>query len=168
MAVVQTNSNLLTNTYGTTPAIANPTYLDTVKTNVKRGKAVVGATDSTNSQYRMCQVYSGDCPGTITIVSDALGTGASFKLGLYETNSTNPAQSVAGNAALFVATQSLVSANTGTNVRYAVLTANSGTQRIWELLGLAADPGKYYDLCWTIVAPGTTGGTIYTQYDYTR
>lgn len=168
MAVVQTNSNALANLYGSLPGTANASYIDTQYAEPLRSVAAVATTDSINSQYRMCRVWSGGCPGSITIVSDALGGSAAAKLGLYNAGTTTPANGTAGNAAIVVASQSLVSAIGPTNVRFSVQTASSMTKRWWEILGLASDPQVYYDLCWTLTAVAASNGNLALQYDEYR
>ena len=165
---VQTNSDLLTNTYATSP-LQNPTYTDGPWILRKIAVNATAVADGVGSQYRICQVASSDCIAGLSYVNDAIGTGSSLKLGLYETNSTVVANSVAGNAALFLATVGMVTATTAlTPCRFAVLLANTAPKRVWELLGLPSDPKKNYDLCWTVLAVGTATGNIAFAYDFTR
>ena len=160
MAVVTTLSNLLTNLYGTSPNLLNPTWLNGDVPNIYKAKVSVANGDSSGSVYRICRLNSGDSVSTLKLVCDALGGSCAGKLGLYEVNSATVAESTAGNAALFVSSQSLVSAIAGVDQRWAVLTAATMTQRVWELLGLSADSKKNYDLCWTLTAASAAAGVL--------
>jgi hypothetical protein len=165
---VQTNSDLLAQTYATSPQ-QNATYLSNADSHLTIATNATLVADGNGSQYRVCQVNSGDCITALSYINDALSTGASYKLGLYEANSTTAANSVSANAALFTATTSMVAATTAfTSVRFAVQAPSTANKRVWELLGLASDPKKAYDLCWTVIAVGAAGGNVITKYEYTR
>ena len=60
MAIVQLNSNLLANVYTNPTGQANPTYLDGTQIGFKTGLVTTANADTANSQYRVCQVFSGD------------------------------------------------------------------------------------------------------------
>jgi hypothetical protein len=167
-AVVQTNSTLLTNLYGSSPALLNSDFLDKNSVRYSEGTVAVTTNDSITSQYRFCQIDSGDSIKSILVGFDALGGSSTIKLGLYETNSTTVAESVAGNAALFVASVSTVTAAAPTEQRFNALAGNTIGQRVWELLGLSADPRKKYDLCATLTAVAAANGKISFRYVFNR
>lgn len=171
MAVVQTNSDILANIYGTSPNLLNPTYLDHDLENTIIGTVAVVSTDNIGSQYRICRLNSNDTVQSLFTVSDALGGACTMKLGLYEVNSTTAAESTSANTGLFVTNgspQSFVSALTGTENRWTTLTASGMKKRVWELLGLSSDPKKNYDLCWTVVAVPASSGTVATRVKITH
>lgn len=166
--VVQTNSNVLTNAYGSNPGLLVSDYFANYVPRGKEGIVAVTTNDSTTSQYRFCRVNSGDSPKQILLGSDALGGSCAVKLGLYEVDSTTAAESTTANEALFASSVSLVSAVVPTDERFNALAGNTMGQRIWELLGLSSDPVKEYDLCATLTAVAASNGDLSFRYVYTR
>lgn len=165
MAVVAVNSSLMANVYAT-PSIPNPSYSDGSRANKQVAVVNVGLTDSAGSIYRMVRVNSNDLATDILINNQALGTGGLMGVGLYR---TVPDGGQVVNATLFAAALSVATAVlTPVNVRFNTLTAATTAQRIWELLGLSADPQLAYDLCLTYT-PGTpAAGAVGLIYWNTR
>lgn len=160
MAVVNVKSTAITNADATPKVLSTP--------NIARGKlhqsiggAAVANGDSIASTYRLARVLSGDRIATLAIYCSAI-TSAAANIGLYETldNGGLVANAVAGNAAIFAAAQSLAAALNGVNITYSVTTLANAEKRVWELLGLASDPGKSYDLVLTLTAAATAAGTL--------
>ena len=163
MAVVNVNSDILTNTYALSP-IANPTYLDIADPWVKTATVSVAAADNIGSTYRLCQVGSNDLIISIQLIGDALGGSAALSLGLY-----NPNGGAVVSVALFTTSTTFISAQFGTNVRFtAANPAASAKKRVWELLALSADPKLTYDLVLTTTAVAVSPGTIAAAYTFTR
>lgn len=167
-AVVQTNSTLLSQIYGTTPGPLVADYVGDYLDRGKEGTVAVTTNDSVNSQYRFCRVNSADSIKQLYLGSDALGGTAAVKIGLYEVNSTTVAESTSANAALFVSSVTLTTALTPTDERFNTLAGNTIGQRVWELLGLSADPGKDYDLCATLTVVAASNGKLSFRVTYTR
>lgn len=160
MAVVNVKSTAVTNADATPKVLSTP--------NIARGKlhqsigvAAVANGDSIASTYRLCRVLSGDRISTLSLFCTAI-TAAAANIGLYETldNGGLVANGVAGNAAIFAAAQSLAAALNGVVVTYSVTTLANMEKRVWELLGLSADPRKSYDLVLTLTAAATAAGTV--------
>jgi hypothetical protein len=125
----------------------------------------VAAADDDGSVYRLIRVPSNAVITNLDIAADALGTGASYDVGVYE---------VAANGGVevdkdeFASGVSLVSAIAWTQIlEEAVATdiAKIG-QPLWQRLGLTTDPGKAYDICATGNTAGTTAGTISLRLRY--
>jgi hypothetical protein len=99
-------------------------------------------------------------PVSLTLFCDAI-TSAAGDLGLYRTASDGGA---VVSQTLFASAQSIASAITlGTNVRFEQDDVANVEKRVWELLGLSADPNLEYDVTLTLTAAATAGGTISLQ-----
>lgn len=168
MAVVAKYSNLLTNTYAA-QATFNPDYLDKTRPVLQVATVNMGAADSNNSTYRMTRVYSGDLITSIRYWCDALGGSAAYSFGLYETvpNGGGVAQATAAFAHLFATSVDLHLAVNG-DARFVDLAPITATYRVWELMGLASDPVKEYDLVLTATTAGSAGGNVAMHYWATK
>lgn len=157
MAVVNTKSLAISNR-DAQPKTLNPGYLDGQGLRTKRGTVEKATTDSDTSVYRFFPIRSSDVVNSLEIFNDALTGATSYKVGLY---SPAKAGGAAVSDALFATGLSLASASTvGVNLTFsAVDIANIG-KRVWELLGLSADPYLEYDVCLTLVTAGSAAGTI--------
>ena len=125
----------------------------------------VAAADDDGSVYRLIRVPSNCVLTNIDLASDALGTGASYDVGVYE---------VAANGGFavdqdeFASGVSLVSAIAWTSVMEEAVPTDISKigQPLWQRLGLTSDPGRAYDICATGVVAGTTAGTISMRVRY--
>jgi hypothetical protein len=116
--------------------------------------------DSIGSTYRFFRVGSWMRPVSLTLFCDAIASGAG-DLGLYRTAADGGALV---SAALFASAQSIATAITaGANIRFEQDDIANVEKRIWELLGLAADPNLEYDVTLTLTAATTAGGTLSLQ-----
>jgi hypothetical protein len=121
-------------------------------------EAVTG--DSIGSTYRFFRVGSWMRPVSFTLFCDAL-TGGAADLGLYRAAADGGALVSAG---LFATAQSIATANaTGINVRFEADDVANVEKRIWELLGLTADPNLEYDIALTLTAGISASGTLALQ-----
>jgi len=105
--------------------------------------------DSANSIYRLGRVRSGDRLAALQLANTAGTTCASNDFGLYDIEG-----GAVVNATLFAHAIDLTAARTTftgliPGSSGATLTIANSEQRIWELLGLAQDPFKEYDLAIT-------------------
>ncbi len=158
MAVVDVKSTAITRQEAT-PKQKVPAYLaaGVVREFVATAEAANG--DSIASTYRMCSVHSSWRVSTVKLYCDAITSGAA-DIGLYDTYDNGAA---VVDADFFASAQSIASAiTTGTEVQHesAVVGVEDIEKRIWEALGLTADPGKFYDICLTLTAATTAAGTI--------
>ena len=116
--------------------------------------------DSIASTYRFFRIGSWMRPVSLTLFCDAI-TSAAGDLGLYRTTADGGA---VVSQTLFASAQSVASAiTTGTNIRFEQDDIANVEKRIWELLGLTADPNLEYDVTLTLTAAATAGGTLSLQ-----
>ena len=157
MAVVNTKSTAITNA-DATPRVFNPPHLVRGPVYTAAGVIAVGASDSAASIYRGVRVRSSDRINTVKLACTAMSGATSYNVGLYDTAANGGA---AVSAALFV---SAVDYHTGlatpTDVRYSAPALTTGEKRVWELLSLAADPIKDYDLGVALPNAPVQAGTI--------
>lgn len=114
--------------------------------------------DDTSSTYRFFRIGSWMRPVSLTLFCDALGGSSAVDVGLYRTAADGGA---VVNASLFASAVSLVSAITaGSNVRFEQDDIANAEKRIWELLGLSADPNLEYDVTAKVQTTINTGGTV--------
>lgn len=116
--------------------------------------------DSIGSTYRFFRIGSWMRPAALTLYCDAI-TGAAGDLGLYRVPADGGAVVA---AALFASAQSIAAANVaGLQIRFEADDIANVEKRIWELLGLAADPNLEYDVTLTLTAAATASGTLALQ-----
>lgn len=117
------------------------------------GVVAVAASASVGSKYLIAEIGSGDRLSEILVKTDALGAGAAADFGLYE-------QTIRGgtvvNVNIFGGAQAIA---TATTLTISLSPANMD-KMIWELLGLAQDPSKQYDIVATITTAATAGGNM--------
>lgn len=166
MAVVTLKGSQVTNADASTQTLNNS------KVTNARLKEIVDTIELTNgdsigSTYRLGRVHSSWRIADLILYCDAITTCAA-DFGLYDT-------AAAGGAVVdvdcFASAQSLATAITaGTDV-----TKEAGTvfgdvanirKAIWEVLGLSADPMKWYDVTATLTAAAGSGGTLSLSIRY--
>lgn len=167
MAAVNNNlGSLLANTYAT-PPITNASGLDENSTFTSIASCAIptSATDSAGSTYRMCRVSSSDRPINVIFGSTALTAGA-ISVGLYLPN--DGAVAVANADHLFATSINCGSAVVQVDERFTNLAQSTVGQRVWQLLGLSADPLLEYDLAYTSTTAATAAGTLTCVYVASR
>lgn len=186
MAIVNTLSTTVAN-YNAQPRVLTSGYLagsaDTICT------AVVAAvsTDSIASTYRLGFIPSGVLIEDIKLMNDATTAGV-WQLGVYNNTQQGSSTVTAGvvtvaaagavpvtNANLIFGTGiSTATANTvwksiyAPTILAATITASNAGLRIWELLGLDADPFIEFHLVLTATTAPTANGKIAVQYSWVR
>jgi len=159
MAVNLYKTNAITNLDATPIVRANPWVHGG---NAKQFAGTIEAVnaDSIGSTYRFFRIGSWMRPVNLTIFCDAI-TSAAGDLGLYRT-ATDGGAVVA--QALFASAQSIATAIVlGTNIRFEQDDIANVEKRVWELLGLSADPNLEYDVALTLTAAATASGTLSLQ-----
>lgn len=121
--------------------------------------AEVAAGDDDASVYRMVRIPSNASIKELNILNDAIAGGTVYHLGVYQT-ATNGGAVV--NDDVFASTISMVTARTmPLNAMFeAGLDIVNWDIRLWELLGLSADPQRDYDICFTAATVGTAAGSL--------
>lgn len=158
MAVVDTKSTQITNLEAS-PVVKTAVYDTFAK--VRRKAATVEAAngDSIGSTFRFFRVRSSDVVSALKLYCDAITSGAA-DVGLYDTLENGAA---VVDADFFASAQSIASAiKTGTEIQHEsdVFNIDDVNKRVWEALGLTADPGKEYDVVATLTAAAAAAGTI--------
>lgn len=157
MAVVNTKATAVSN-LDAQPKILNNGWLDGGSPRTKRGTVEKAASDSDGSVYRFFRIRSTDVLSSLELFNDALAGATSYKVGLY---ATAKAGGAAVSDALFATGLSLASASTtGVNLTFSATDIAKIEKRVWELLGLSADPYLEYDVCLTLATAGSAAGTI--------
>ena len=153
--VNNTNSVLINNALAQ-PPVPNPSYLaGSFIHELAVPPMTVGAADTTGSTYRLCRVRSSSRISSMSIVNAAMAGTTAVSVGLYQPGNGGPVVSVA----LFGSAISLAAASTAVGTPVALPLAQFG-QRVWEALGLAADPGVEYDIVITTTAQTGVAGTL--------
>lgn len=165
-AVVNTKSAAITNS-DATPPVLNKTFVQGGRMYSSVATLEVAAADDDTSVYRLFRVWSGDRVDGIDIGSDALTAGTSFDLGLFQTAENGGA---VVDADLFASALDLSSASALTERTYEATATNISQieKQLWELLGLTADPRRYYDICLYANTVGTAAGTIAGRLRYLK
>jgi len=166
MAVENIKSTAIT-TADAAPPTANQVPLSLANGRVRNsiGVAPVDAAASIASTYRLIRVHSSWRLKNLLLSCTAI-TSAAGDVGLYDIPSVNAGAVV--DADLFASAQSLASALAETNVlrESTTITVANLDKKLWQLLGLTADPGKYYDVAITLTAAATAAGTVALSSDF--
>lgn len=137
---------------------AAPTKLATGRVKESIGVIAVANGDSVASVLRFFSVHSSWRVSAVLLTCSAI-TAAAADIGLYDLPTRNAGAVV--DADFFSAAQSLATAVASQNVLAGnVVTVDKLEWPIWRLLGLAADPGVYYDVAATLTAGATAAGNV--------
>lgn len=157
MAVVNTKSTSITNLDA---ADLNPDYKSrgVLREAIESMESTSG--DSIGSTYRMVRVWSGWRISDVIIDSDDVGTTTVADIGLYRTAADGGAVVDADFfASALVLNAGALSNQNVTHESGVVDIANKG-KRLWEQLGLSADPGYWYDVALTLTGAADAAATI--------
>ena len=159
MAVANTKSNAVTNA-DASPRVPNSSYFEDGHARESVATVEVAAADDDGSVYRMCRVPSGARISHILVANDAITAGTAYDFGVYRTAADGGA---AVDDDLFMSAVDMSSARdqlTDLTYESASINIDKVEKRLWELLGLSADPFVEYDLAFTADTVGTAAGTI--------
>lgn len=163
MAVVNTKSTIITNADAASRVPVQP-FLEGGHLSVACAANAIAAADDNGSVYRYIRLKSGARMHSIKMLFDAITGGTSFTLGLYDTAANGGA---AVSAALFATALDLsAGSTTGVEVLNQNNSVGNAEKRLWELLGLAADPFKDYDLCLVGTTVGSGAGNVICLASY--
>lgn len=164
MAVVNTKSNAVTNADASQPRVQNPTFISGGHLKSSVGMVEVAAADTDASVFRMVRLPSNAVVRRIEVLNDAITGGTSYDLGLYKA-AVNGGDAV--DAGLFATAIDMANARTlPLDAMFETLGIEKIEMRLWELLGLSADPQIEYDLCFTANTVGSAAGTIATRVEW--
>lgn len=158
MAVVTLKSTAITNATAT-PVVLTGGHISNGNLRESQGFAAIGSGDDIASTYRLFKLRSSDRVSSLRVYTADIGTTALADVGLYNVNGGTvvdvdffaSALSLSGGALNGVDITFEAAANNG------ILT--NGEKRIWEALGLTADPFKEYDVALTLTAASDAAGT---------
>lgn len=165
MAVVTVKSTEITNR-DALPRVFSNSRVTNGERRHARGAATMTNGDSTGSKYIMCSIPSRAIPISVLVSAPDVGTTTTADVGLYR-NTVDGGAVV--DADFFTAARIL---NAGPyskveSVSGNVVTLTNYNKAIWELLGLAADPGVDYDVVLTLVGAADAGGLVLVEVDFT-
>lgn len=173
MAIVNVKSALVTN-YDAQPRVLSNDYEAGGRVEEAVGIVALAAADNNTSTYRVGFIPSGVRVSDIEIMNDAMANGTSYKFGVYSNTADGGAVPVANSDLIFASVISVVAARSvWTSILFpSILNAGglpaNARLRVWELLGLTADPFKLYHLVITAVAAATVAGNIAVKYSWVR
>lgn len=173
MAVVNIKSTVVSNA-DATPVILNNPFVAYGGDYNETGVCAAGATDSAASVYRYFRIPSGARIQDVQVMNDANTSGTSYKCGVLFVAGDGGGVVVAASDQIFFSAVTMAAARSiWTSLYFPSILAGGGlvantSLRIWELLGLAADPFKIYDLAISAVTPGSAGGNMAVQLSYVR
>jgi hypothetical protein len=128
------------------------------------GTGAVTATASIASIIRLVRIQSNARLASLSLFCTAI-TSAAGDVGLYRTADDGGA---VVDADAFIAAQTLAAASPGINVIGGnLLSPANREKRLWEALGLTADPITYYDIAVTLTAAATAIGTMGIEVEWT-
>lgn len=167
MGVVNTKATAITNMDQIFPRVQSSPTITKGSLFCAAGQLAVAATDSSGSVYRFCRIPSSARIHNLEIFSDAISGFTSGTVGLY-----NP-QDSGGNAGAVVS-----GALFGTGIDFSVaqtepydvifnnLSIANIEKRVWELLGLSADPFIPYDVCIVGTTLSSSSGNLAMRMAY--
>lgn len=165
MAVANTKSTAITNADATQPRVQTQSWIQKAEVFATVATVEVAAADDDASVYRMVRVPSSARIHSIEIVSDAITGGTAYDVGVYKV--AGDAAGAVVDADLFADGLDLSAGNTvPVDITFAARDIADIEKRLWELLGLSADPHKEYDICLTADTVGTGAGTISLRVEY--
>lgn len=158
MAVVNLLSTQLTNRDATPVVLNNPLNTGSRLSNSK-GLITTGTADSIASIYRMCTVPTGACIESLLLSCAAIATAPAGDIGVYRTTADG---SAVVSVAFFASAQLFSSALYNTEIlnESTTNTPAKQLQPLWQALGVATDPGGFYDICITLTVATTAAGDI--------
>lgn len=124
----------------------------------------VAVADDDLSVYRLHRVHSSWRLSSLELLNDAITGGIDYDLGLYDIAEDGGA---AVNVNLFADAVTMAAARVAPlDVLFEALNITDIEAPIWQMLGLASDPGKFYEVAWTAVTVGTAAGNIASRLHY--
>lgn len=160
MSSFNLKSTIITNR-DATPKVITDAYISGGDIRESEGFVQSGSTtDAIGSTYRLCMIPSNARVSSLDFQSDNLGSGSAVNVGVYYPTfipvgsglaASNASAAIA--ASCFVSAQSTSGAVAATNlITRANVAINLQEQPLWQLAGLASDPGIDLDIVVTVSA----------------
>ena len=171
MAVVNLKSTATTNATAQ-PRVQNSVGLEGgTMVRAVNGFATLANGDDIGSVYRIGKIRSSDYVDRVRIVSADVGTTAIANVGLYDLLSASNGGTVV-DADFFASAVSLNGGAIDTDITFESGAAGglytNAEKRVWECLGLSADPGKEYAVALTLTAASDAAGTVLLRVTVVR
>lgn len=164
-AVVNTKSTLITNA-DAAPAVMAPAYQAHGRLREDIATVEVASGDSSGSTYRMVRVWSGWRISELIADTDDIGTTGAADVGLYDIAAAGGAVVDADFFASALVWNAGALANQNITHESGVVDLPNYGKRLWEQLGLASDPKKWYDIAATLTGAADAGGTFTLRARY--
>src|SRR3990167_1747900 len=165
MAVVNTKSPAISRADERQPRVDTPSHIQAGSPVIAVGTVEISSADDDTSVYRFVRIPSGARVNKIEALTDAITGGTDYNLGLYKPADVGGGAVVDDN--LFADALDLSSGNTiPVEVTFDQQDIADIEKRVWELLGLSADPHTEYDVALTAVTAGTGAGTVSLRMTY--
>lgn len=166
MAEANTKATIISN-LDSVPPVKNSVNLMGAVLREQVGTVEIAAADDASSVYRVARVHTSWRLSEVSHFNDAITSGTDYDVGFYDTAAN-------GGAVINVnAIADAVSLASGSLTPVQVLFEGSSDtgvedieQAVWQMAGLTSDPGKFVDLCYTGVAPGSGAGTLSVRTRY--
>jgi len=162
MSVVTAYSTALTNTKST-PRKFNSTGIEHGTIRRSQGLMAVGNGDSVGSIYALMRIRSCDYLDKMRYDGPDIGTTTAADFGLYDIAADGTVGAVVDQD--FIASAVVLNAGALSNTDLTFEAAAAGglitnaEKRVWECLGLSADPFKEYYVCATLTGAADAAGT---------
>jgi hypothetical protein len=167
MAVVALKSTAVTNA-NALPRVQNSRGLaDGEVVRAVNAMSTITSGDSVGSTYRVGKIKSSDFMDRIRVTTTAdMGTTTAADLGLYDLL-THPNGGTVVDVDFFASAVSFNGGAIDSDITDEAAAAGgliaNGEKRVWEMLGLSSDPGKEYDVAWTLTGACDGTGSVRTR-----
>lgn len=144
-----------------TPMTRGNSWITGQNTKSYIGRILAVTADDTSSTYRFFRVGSWMRLHALALFCDALSTSAACNFGIWTVNG-----GAVVDADFIASAVAMATALNGTDITYEAANAASNMglpvaeQRIWEVMGLTADPNLQYDITAQPTSAITAGGNI--------
>lgn len=169
MAVVANKSTAITNATAS-PRVQNSANLVNGNLRSSQGFAVMANGDSVGSTYRVGRIRSSDRLDCMRIYSPDIGTTTAADIGLYDTTEAANGGTVVDVDFFASALVLNAGALNGTDITFEAAAAGgliaNAEKRVWEALGLSADPFKEYDIALTLTGAADAAGTALLRWQF--
>ena len=163
MAVVAVKSTSVTN-FNSQPRVpVTRGFADGEVVRAVNDTVPVASGDSVASTYRFGKIKSSDYVDRLRLVSSDIGTTTTADIGLYDLLSHSNGGTVV-DADYFASAVVLNAGAVDSDVVFEAGAAGglytNATKRVWEVLGLTADPSKEYSVVMTLTGAADAAGTV--------
>lgn len=157
MAAENHKSTIVTNA-DATPVDLTPPLISHGRLRSQVAKKEIAAADDNATVVRLFRVWSGWRIERIWLASDALATGATADVGVYQTAENGGAAVDDDEFASAVVTSSAI-ALTDVTYEAGATEIDKIEMALWERIGLTEDSKRWYDIALTLDGAGTAAGT---------